>query len=184
MPQDTCRTGTYYSAILQNVSDFYGKVVVDVGAGTGILSLFACQAGAKKVYAIEASDMAAYAKQLAEGNPMLGQRVEIIHGKIEDVDLPEKADILISEPMGAWRCQRAHAFIQRFLVGDVPCAPCHCALARVLWKAPSVLSTVSCSTTLCGVSLPRMPAALFTSVVTLSRNLPSQQVDSWASGCL
>lgn len=52
------RTGTYQEAILVNAADFHGKVVCDVGAGTGILSFFAIQAGARKVYSIEASDMA------------------------------------------------------------------------------------------------------------------------------
>lgn len=35
--------GTYYAAVMENRSDFEGKVVVDVGAGSGILSLFAAQ---------------------------------------------------------------------------------------------------------------------------------------------
>lgn len=43
--------------------------MVDVGAGTGILAIFAAMAGARKVYAIEASDMAHYCKKLLEGNP-------------------------------------------------------------------------------------------------------------------
>lgn len=43
MMQDSTRTGTYYWAMLGNRSDFEGKVVVDVGAGSGILSLFAAQ---------------------------------------------------------------------------------------------------------------------------------------------
>lgn len=100
MLQDYVRTGTYYAAVLENRSDFEGRVVVDVGAGSGILSLFAAQAGAKHVYAIEASPMAEYAKKLAAGNPGLGHLITVIHGKVEEVEVPEKADILISEPMG------------------------------------------------------------------------------------
>ncbi|XP_042483662.1 probable histone-arginine methyltransferase CARM1 isoform X2 [Macadamia integrifolia] len=100
MLQDYVRTGTYYAAVIENRADFIGRVVVDVGAGSGILSLFAAQAGAKHVYAVEASEMAEYARRLIAGNPSLGQRITVIKGKVEEVELPEKADILISEPMG------------------------------------------------------------------------------------
>ncbi|CAI0467440.1 unnamed protein product [Linum tenue] len=100
MLQDYVRTGTYYAAVMENRADFFGRVVVDVGAGSGILSLFAAQAGAKHVYAIEASEMADYATKLIAGNPALGERITVIKGKVEEVELPEKADILISEPMG------------------------------------------------------------------------------------
>lgn len=41
--QDMTRTGTYHAAITENKADFEGKVVMDVGAGSGILSLFAAQ---------------------------------------------------------------------------------------------------------------------------------------------
>ncbi|KNA07791.1 hypothetical protein SOVF_168700 [Spinacia oleracea] len=100
MMQDYVRTGTYYAAVMENRVDFSGKVVVDVGAGSGILSLFAAQAGAKHVYAVEASEMADYARKLIAGNPLLADRITVIKGKVEEVELPEKADILISEPMG------------------------------------------------------------------------------------
>ncbi|XP_038724152.1 probable histone-arginine methyltransferase 1.3 isoform X1 [Tripterygium wilfordii] len=100
MLQDYVRTGTYYAAVIENRADFAGRVVVDVGAGSGILSLFAAQAGAKHVYAVEASEMTEYARKLIEGNPSLGQRITVIKGKVEEVQLPEKADIMISEPMG------------------------------------------------------------------------------------
>ncbi|OIW19598.1 hypothetical protein TanjilG_18408 [Lupinus angustifolius] len=100
MLQDYVRTGTYYAAVIENRADFMGHVVVDVGAGSGILSLFAAQAGAKHVYAVEASEMAEYAQKLIAGNPTLAQRITVIKGKVEDVELPEKADVLISEPMG------------------------------------------------------------------------------------
>ncbi|KAM3345190.1 putative histone-arginine methyltransferase 1.3 [Capsicum galapagoense] len=100
MLQDFVRTGTYYAAVIENRADFLGRVVVDVGAGSGILSLFAAQAGAKHVYAVEASEMAEYAKKLIAGNPSLSERITVIKGKVEEVELPVKADILISEPMG------------------------------------------------------------------------------------
>ena len=61
MMQDYVRTSTYQRAILDNYADFEGKVVLDVGAGSGILSFFAAQAGAKQVYAVEASSMAQHA---------------------------------------------------------------------------------------------------------------------------
>lgn len=75
-------------------------MVVDVGAGTGILSFFAVQAGARCVYAIEASDMFHHMAKLVKSNKILGDKIRAIHGRVEDIDLPEKADILISEPMG------------------------------------------------------------------------------------
>ncbi|CAA6654277.1 unnamed protein product [Spirodela intermedia] len=99
MLQDYVRTGTYFAAVVENRADFHDRIVVDVGAGSGILSLFAAQAGAKHVYAVEASEMAEYAHRLTAGNPSLGERITVVKGKVEEVTLPEKADILISEPM-------------------------------------------------------------------------------------
>lgn len=51
MLQDYIRTSTYQKAIISNTTDFKDKIVLDVGAGSGILSFFAVQAGAKTVYA-------------------------------------------------------------------------------------------------------------------------------------
>lgn len=62
MLQDYIRTSTYQKAVLINTVDFQDKVVLDVGAGSGILSFFSVQAGAKKVYAVEASSMAQHAQ--------------------------------------------------------------------------------------------------------------------------
>ncbi|XP_057531192.1 probable histone-arginine methyltransferase CARM1 [Amaranthus tricolor] len=100
MLQEYLRTGSYHAAIMENCVAFAGKVVVDVGAGSGILSLFAARAGAKHVYAVEASEMSEYALKLIAGNPSLSDRITVVKGKVEEVELPEKADILISEPMG------------------------------------------------------------------------------------
>ncbi|KAL1503590.1 hypothetical protein AB1Y20_012068 [Prymnesium parvum] len=99
MLQDTVRTSLYQFAILENKSDFHGKTVLDVGAGTGILSFFAAQAGAKKVFAVEASGMAAKAEKLARGNN-LTEVVTVLNQRVEDVTLDERVDVLISEPLG------------------------------------------------------------------------------------
>ena len=68
MLEDNVRTTTYMEAIQQNRADFEGKVVVDVGAGSGILSFFAAKAGAAKVYAIEASSIAEVCRSLVAAN--------------------------------------------------------------------------------------------------------------------
>ncbi|GFS39673.1 protein arginine methyltransferase 6 [Actinidia rufa] len=49
MIKDRVRTETYRAAIMQHQNYIAGKVVVDVGCGTGILSIFCAQAGAKRV---------------------------------------------------------------------------------------------------------------------------------------
>lgn len=99
MLQDSVRTSTYQQAMVENAPDFKDKVVLDVGTGTGILAFFAIQAGAKKVYAVEASGMAKYARELVEANGMSDQII-VLKGKVEEVGIPEKVDIIISEPMG------------------------------------------------------------------------------------
>ncbi|XP_077499529.1 arginine methyltransferase 4 isoform X1 [Amblyomma americanum] len=99
MMQDYIRTSTYQRAILNNMEDFKDKVVLDVGAGSGILSFFAVQAGARKVFAVEASSMAKHAECLVYHNK-LSDKVVVIPGKIEEITLPEPVDVIVSEPMG------------------------------------------------------------------------------------
>uniref|UniRef100_A0A8B9JG89 Histone-arginine methyltransferase CARM1 n=1 Tax=Astyanax mexicanus TaxID=7994 RepID=A0A8B9JG89_ASTMX len=99
MLQDFLRTATYQKAILLNDVDFRDKVVLDVGCGTGILSFFAVQAGAKRVYAVEASSVAKHAEVLVRSNGM-SDRITVLNGKIEEVSCPEKVDVIISEPIG------------------------------------------------------------------------------------
>ncbi|XP_055962892.1 histone-arginine methyltransferase CARM1-like [Sorex fumeus] len=99
MMQDFVRTATYHRAILQNHIDFRDKVVLDVGCGSGILSFFAVQAGAKRVYAVEASSVAQYAETLVKSNH-LSEKIIVLPGKIEEISIPEAVDVIVSEPMG------------------------------------------------------------------------------------
>ena len=99
MLADHVRTSTYQQAFLENAADFKDKVVLDVGTGTGILAFFAVQAGARKVYAVEASDSADIAEKISKANGY-DDKVVIVKGKLEEITLPEKVDIIISEPIG------------------------------------------------------------------------------------
>lgn len=103
MLKDRPRQEAYHNAILKNKELFKGKTVMDVGAGTGILSAFCAQAGARLVYAVEASNLATkVALDLIEENG-LTDIVKVIHSQIEEFVLPataEKVDIIVSEWMG------------------------------------------------------------------------------------
>jgi histone-arginine methyltransferase CARM1 len=99
MLADPVRTGAYHRAITTNRADFEGRTVLDVGAGTGILSIFAAQAGARKVYAVEATAIAEHARRLIQHNG-LSDRIEVLHCDLAAVALPEQVDIVLSEPWG------------------------------------------------------------------------------------
>lgn len=101
MLNDKTRVLAYKNAIFNSKDKFQGKTVMDIGAGSGILSIFCAQAGAKKVYAVEASALAEAIEQvLIENN--VQHIVQVIHSKVEDIlpDSLEKVDIIVSEWMG------------------------------------------------------------------------------------
>ncbi|KAL8520695.1 hypothetical protein ACS0TY_011299 [Phlomoides rotata] len=99
MIKDRVRTETYRNAIFQHQDRIAGKVVVDVGCGTGILSIFCAQAGARRVYAVDASDIAVQANEVVKANN-LSETVIVLHGRVEDVEIDEKVDVIVSEWMG------------------------------------------------------------------------------------
>ena len=75
-----------------------GDVVVDVGTGTGLLAYFACQAGAARVFAIEEGPIVDLAREIARVNGF-DDRVEFFDDRSIRVELPERADVLISETL-------------------------------------------------------------------------------------
>ncbi|THU65758.1 hypothetical protein C4D60_Mb05t07010 [Musa balbisiana] len=99
MIQDRVRTETYLAAIMKYRHLIFDKVVLDVGCGTGILAIFCAAAGAKRVYAVDASEIAEQARHVVEDNN-LSDRVTVLFGRVEDVSINEKVDIIISEWMG------------------------------------------------------------------------------------
>ncbi|AJP88122.1 Hmt1p [Saccharomyces cerevisiae YJM1400] len=100
MLQDTVRTLSYRNAIIQNKDLFKDKIVLDVGCGTGILSMFAAKHGAKHVIGVDMSSIIEMAKELVELNGF-SDKITLLRGKLEDVHLPfPKVDIIISEWMG------------------------------------------------------------------------------------
>jgi protein arginine N-methyltransferase 1 len=75
-----------------------GDVVVDIGTGTGLLAYFACQAGAARVFAIEEGPVIELAREIATLNGF-ADRVEFFEEHSTRVELPEPADVLISETL-------------------------------------------------------------------------------------
>ncbi|OAE19454.1 hypothetical protein AXG93_1040s1180 [Marchantia polymorpha subsp. ruderalis] len=97
--KDRTRTDAYRDAIFMHTDAIRDKVVVDVGCGTGILSIFCAFAGARKVYAIDASDIAVQAQEVVKANG-LSEIITVILGRVEEVDIHEQVDVIVSEWMG------------------------------------------------------------------------------------
>jgi type I protein arginine methyltransferase len=76
-----------------------GDVVVDVGTGTGVLALTAAMAGAGHVYALETTALSRAAQRMVDANG-LRDRITVMEAHSFDVDLPQRADVLVSEIIG------------------------------------------------------------------------------------
>lgn len=148
MIQDKVRTSSYANFILKNPALFRDAIVLDVGCGTGILSLFAAKAGAKHVYAVDASDIASKAEQIVKANG-LENTITVIRGKVEDIKLPDNVthvDIIISEWMGyalLYESMLDSVLVarDRFLRsnGNGVMAPSHCKMMLALCNACDIV---------------------------------------------
>lgn len=97
MLTDARRIEAYRQAVMKTV---FEKIVVDVGAGTGILSVMAAEAGANRVYAIEKSEIVRECIKLVKSKK-LSQVIKVMNILAEDAPLAhDSADVIISEWMG------------------------------------------------------------------------------------
>ena len=77
-----------------------GAVVLDIGTGTGIFAMMACQCGAARVYAIDPSDLVHLARELAAANGY-ADRIHFIQGISTRITLPEPVDVIVSDIRGS-----------------------------------------------------------------------------------
>ncbi|XP_075037490.1 protein arginine N-methyltransferase 2 [Mixophyes fleayi] len=97
---DYPRTQTYKDVITQNSPALTGKRILDLGCGTGIISFFCVKlAQPEIVYAVEASEIAEQTRKLVEENGFSG-KVQVLCQRAEELELPAKVDVLVSEWMG------------------------------------------------------------------------------------
>ena len=90
---DDLRNSLYAKSISKFVTP--DSVVLDLGAGLGLLGLLAARMGAKKVYLVEPNLEPELIRQIVDQNSC-ADRIEIIHSKIEETRLPEPVDLIIS----------------------------------------------------------------------------------------
>nr|XP_061799475.1 protein arginine N-methyltransferase 2-like [Nerophis lumbriciformis] len=138
MLSDKSRTEAYRQVIVNNSASLHRKVVMDLGCGTGIVSLFCAQlAKPTAVYAVEASSMVEHTRELVKQNAC-EEVITVLQGRAEEIQLPEQVDVLVSEWMG-------NCLVFEFMVESV-------LLARdrwlreggTMWPSSAALTLVPC----------------------------------------
>ena len=91
------RLAAFESAISSVIQS--GQTVLDLASGTGILGLFACRAGARRVYSIEEGGICSVAREFAKANGF-SDRITFIKGFSTHVSLPERVDAVVADQIG------------------------------------------------------------------------------------
>ena len=95
---DTRRTQAFKAAIEEAIRG--GETVIDVGSGSGIMSMFAARAGAKEVFALEITDLVDASRLIAQKNGL--DAIKFLQGDAGDFRTESKADLIISEFVGMY----------------------------------------------------------------------------------
>jgi hypothetical protein len=141
---DRPRVSAFASAIAEVVKP--GDVVLDLASGTGILGLLACRAGAARVYAIDGGGMAQPARAIARANGLEG-RIHVVNGFSQHVDLPERANVLVTDQIGRFGFDAgAVEFVadarRRLLTPDARLVPSRIDLLVAAVEVPDVAAAV------------------------------------------
>ena len=98
MIADRERFDAYSKAINKTVRP--GDAVLEIGCGPGAFALLACQAGARKVYAIDSEEIVHFARELAAANGF-ADRMQFIESDSRKTDLPERVNVIVSDIRGS-----------------------------------------------------------------------------------
>jgi len=168
MLQDRTRTEAYRDAMVKNPSVFKDKIVMDIGCGTGILSMFAVRAGAKHVYAVDRSAIANSATANVFENGM-ADKITVLRTSVEAIKLPvDHVDIIVSEWMGYFLLYESmldsvlHA-ADKWLADDGIILPNDCNIMLAAADAEGIYSKhVSYWDDVYGFKMPCMKTSCFT----------------------
>ncbi|XP_069839212.1 protein arginine N-methyltransferase 2 isoform X4 [Dendropsophus ebraccatus] len=139
MLSDQPRTEAYRNVIMQNSTALKGKRILDLGCGTGIISFFCAQlAEPEIVYAVEASEISKQTRKLVEKNGF-SSVVHVLCQRAEELQLPSKVDVLVSEWMGT-------CLVFEFMLESVLLARDLCLKEDgVMWPSTACVHLVPCS---------------------------------------
>ena len=140
MIADAGRMNAYRQALGQAIGP--DSVVLDIGSGTGIFAMLACQLGARRVYAVEPDDAIEVAREQARANGF-AERIQFMQNLSTVVTLPEPADVIVSDLRGVLPPFENHlpAIIdarQRHLAADGLLIPQQDSLWAALVDAPEL----------------------------------------------
>jgi SAM-dependent methyltransferase len=105
MLADRVRLEAYVQALRGAVRS--GSIVVDIGTGTGIMAVLACQLGASRVFAIEPSSIIQVAREIAAANHC-ADKIEFFEDISTKVTLPIRADVIVSDLRGVLPLAEQH----------------------------------------------------------------------------